>query len=660
MGAASTGAAPDYSDLPQWLKAARRFLLWRLVPDPARKKPRKVPYYVSGALRGTTDTPEDSAALANFDEALAALQQRPGFYTGIGFALGPDGAGGYFQGIDLDALSVNVHLNDEINSLTGYVERSPSGDGVHALGYGPEFRNLASDGSGVEAYARGRFFTITADAIRDAGPEDLSETVARLSKHRKVKKKAEAVMQPAADLWAVSFEMTPERLRDLRSALAYLDPDDRDGWVAAAYALYGGGEAAFEVWNEWSARSHKYDPDNARKVWDGAFPDRTGIGAVFKKAEANGWVNPRKLGTPLARHTLERAANDAAPMFAFRSAGDLIAALAPPKYLVHGIIEEEGLGLLFGDPGLGKSFLAIDWACSIATGTAWMGRAVASGPVFYIAGEGLGGMSRRLAAWGQHHEVELANAPLYVSCTAAAFMDVLSAAAVAEAVEALAIHAAPKLVVIDTLHRNLGPGDENSAEDIAAFLNHVDLCIRKKFDCTVLIVHHSGHSDKSRARGSSSITGGMDFIFHLSRAGTSVELSCDKQKDGEPPPEQFLRTQLVDLSFMSEQPGIGTSLVLVPAARPGPADKLGTRVEGRCLLEVLEAHGEPAPAGLKFAAGTRVVQEESWKAKYVQVRSTEALKAGSAERAFSRKKKELLDAGLVAEDGGWFAVIDEF
>ena len=52
--------------------------------------------------------------------------------------------------------------------------------------------------------------------------------------------------------------------------------------------------------------------------------------------------------------------------FRFVAVSDL--EYAPPDFLVEGMIERDTLGLVFGDPGCGKSFLGVDLALSVATG----------------------------------------------------------------------------------------------------------------------------------------------------------------------------------------------------------------------------------------------------------------------------------------------------
>jgi primase-polymerase (primpol)-like protein len=142
----------DLSSIPVQMADAPRWLLHR----------NKQPFYSDGTpRRGTLDSAEDQAKFATFATAHARLNA--GGFDGIGFALGPDGTGNNWQGIDLDDIDENG-LTDLANSLPGYVEISPSGLGVHAIGYGEPFPSLKL--KGIEAYSAGRYFTVTGRALR--------------------------------------------------------------------------------------------------------------------------------------------------------------------------------------------------------------------------------------------------------------------------------------------------------------------------------------------------------------------------------------------------------------------------------------------------------------------------------------------------------------
>lgn len=153
-------------NIPEPMRHATRWLVWRSVKNSGRPKAAKIPYYVSGKERGkgiALDSEEDIAQLVTFEEAQAA--SKSGKFSGLGFALGPDGTGNFWQGIDLDGITENG-LETISDNLPGYVETSPSGNGVHAIGYGRSFKTLGANKSGVEAYSVGRYFTVTGNYLR--------------------------------------------------------------------------------------------------------------------------------------------------------------------------------------------------------------------------------------------------------------------------------------------------------------------------------------------------------------------------------------------------------------------------------------------------------------------------------------------------------------
>lgn len=207
-----------------------------------------------------------------------------------------------------------------------------------------------------------------------------------------------------------------------------------------------------------------------------------------------------------------------------------------PDYLIDGLLEAETLGLIFGDPGSGKSFSALDIAASIATGQPFHGRTVKRGAVIYICGEGKNGIKRRLTAWERHRGAGLAGAPLYTSRVAAQSLNAESVKAVVAAINAAAQEGGDvNLIVIDTLNRNMGPGDEGSTSDMTAFVGAVDE-VKDRYAATALIVHHTGHVNKERARGSMALLGALDTEYRIAKVDNLVSIQCTKMKDGVPPP----------------------------------------------------------------------------------------------------------------------------
>jgi hypothetical protein len=68
-----------------------------------------------------------------------------------------------------------------------------------------------------------------------------------------------------------------------------------------------------------------------------------------------------------------------------------------------GLITAHGLSMIYGPPGSGKSFISLDMALCQAHGIDWQGIETKQGDVLYIAGEGVGGLGKRVKAWKSTH-----------------------------------------------------------------------------------------------------------------------------------------------------------------------------------------------------------------------------------------------------------------
>ncbi len=234
----------------------------------------------------------------------------------------------------------------------------------------------------------------------------------------------------------------------------------------------------------------------------------------------------------------------------------------PPEWLVRDYLEADTLAVAFGDPASGKSFMGIGMGCCIATGVDFYGLPVKQGPVIYIAGEGRNGIARRLKAWEIRNGLDISTAPFFISTGPAALCDPGSTTQVLTAVDQVGKDNPLKLVVIDTLARNFGPGDENSAKDMSAAIQAMD-AIRVKHRCTVLIVHHTGHGDKTRERGSIALRGGLDASYQLDKDESGiVRLTPRKMKEAELPEPMAFKIRTVELGFQDDDGRDVTSAVL--------------------------------------------------------------------------------------------------
>jgi AAA domain len=242
-----------------------------------------------------------------------------------------------------------------------------------------------------------------------------------------------------------------------------------------------------------------------------------------------------------------------------------------PAQLVDGLIVENGIVILVAKYGVGKSFVALDLALSIASGQAtFLGRTLRkSGPVLYLLAEGVGRFKLRLLAWKNLHRVKRA-LPFYSLNNP---VDLLKPDEVGLFIEAIK-PTQPVLIVIDTLSRCLVGADENNQ---AAMTTALESCERirrmgngKDGGPTLLILHHAGASGK-RERGSTVIPGGADTLLFLNVATRPVgngrkkkyvpmknilKLVTTKQKDLEGTDEAIvLRKRILEASGEFEEDG---------------------------------------------------------------------------------------------------------
>ena len=245
----------------------------------------------------------------------------------------------------------------------------------------------------------------------------------------------------------------------------------------------------------------------------------------------------------LVVHTVPGASTtDARPMFI--DAHDLIKRELTIKYVVNELIETPTTGLIFGDPGAGKSFLAIDMALSVAHGAPWMGADTTQGPWLYFAGEGHAGLQRRIMAWLKHYGHEDIAPGLFTLSQRRLELTEKSVMKLEPAIRAMVNKYGPLAgITVDTLARHLaGAADENSAKDISGFINAVDY-LRDRFECVAAVVHHSGKMNKESSRGSSAIKGALDWEFKVAEG----EVRFTKQKEGELPRPIGFRIEQVEL-----------------------------------------------------------------------------------------------------------------
>lgn len=204
-----------------------------------------------------------------------------------------------------------------------------------------------------------------------------------------------------------------------------------------------------------------------------------------------------------------------------------LATLPTPSPLIADTLDLGTVSVLAGYWGTLKSFIAMDWAASIATGRPWMGRATQQHRVLYVAAEGAHGMHDRLTSWETAWRRDIPTEQLTVLPAAAHLgnhVDVL---------ELCHIITTGKFnyVVIDTLAKSITGMDENSAKDMGVAVGALYQIGEATEGGTVTALHHTG-KDKTTVRGSSALEAGVDTVYTTEGTSHSLTLARTKRKDG--------------------------------------------------------------------------------------------------------------------------------
>jgi len=156
---------PLTEKIPHELKNIPRWVVWK----------NKMPF--DARCANSNASVSDEQTWSTYEQALTAYEE--GGYDGIGFVFNGDG----LVGIDIDACVIDGVASESAMSLMyeigcGYIEISPSGTGLHGLGYAlnckPKGRRGIYKGVNVELYSTKRFFTITGHVIQDGRFRDLA------------------------------------------------------------------------------------------------------------------------------------------------------------------------------------------------------------------------------------------------------------------------------------------------------------------------------------------------------------------------------------------------------------------------------------------------------------------------------------------------------
>ena len=515
---------------PSVLASRRCWLLWRYEHLAGEKKARKIPYYTSGARRfGKQGGDIDRAKLTTFSAAKQAAIRRG--FDGVGIAA-LEGSG--ITIIDFDNCVTTSGLDPAVEDAAAgtYAEYSPSGNGIHAIVLG-ELGDRKDHSTGFETFSSKGFCTFTGarTELTEMLGDDItapSETITRWC--------AERFGCESGEKW--EGEELPVGLTEdqIAKCLEALDPSmAHDDWLHVGMALHHETQGdGFQLWDNWSQGGAQYPSREALEArWNsfGQSGHRPVTARTLLKMTTDAGAD---VGYGVASpDDFDVVAEPVAPPgghFKIRSAADFVSQVQTVSWLIKGVLPKAQMGVIFGESGSGKSFLAFDICAALSRGVAWNEKRTVKARVLYVVAEGVGGFNLRVQAYCARQGIKPQDLDIDIISDVVPNLGEQSHAA---NLIADIKHCGPyDLIVMDTLAQVTPGANENSGEDMGKALAHCRK-ISQASGAMVLLVHHSGKDASKGARGWSGLRAAADVELEVTRLEDYRELTVTKLKDGQ-------------------------------------------------------------------------------------------------------------------------------
>jgi hypothetical protein len=211
--------------------------------------------------------------------------------------------------------------------------------------------------------------------------------------------------------------------------------------------------------------------------------------------------------------------------------GEIPSQQTSQRWLVEQLWGDSSVGVIGGAPKCSKTWLALDLALSVATGTACLGKYAVPQPgpaLVYLAEDALPAIKERVAGMARHRGLDLDAVPIHVITAPTLRLDrdphrgrLLETAK----------RIRPRLLLLDPLVRLHGI-DENHAGEVAGLLAYFR-SLQRQLDLAVVLVHHTrknaagGVAAGQGLRGSSDLHAFGDSNLYLRRTSQRLVLSSE-------------------------------------------------------------------------------------------------------------------------------------
>ncbi len=260
--------------------------------------------------------------------------------------------------------------------------------------------------------------------------------------------------------------------------------------------------------------------------------------------------------------------------------------IQPPEqvWLIRSLWTRSAVGIIGGAPKCCKSWLGLDMAVSVASGTPCLGRFSVGQPgptLVFLAEDAIPSVRSRIEALCTQRNFDINRLDLYAITASTLRLDLADDQ---DRLRATLADLRPRLLLLDPLVR-LHRLDENSAADISKLLGFIRET-QRAFDTAIVLVHHASKRHRAQPgqslRGSSDLHAFGDSNAYLARRKDRITLTIEHRSAKSINP--------VEMELVSRSDGAATHLEIVTP----PGKSANASLSERALV-LLQNSNRPLP-----------------------------------------------------------------
>lgn len=313
-----------------------------------------------------------------------------------------------------------------------------------------------------------------------------------------------------------------------------------------------------------------------------------------------------------------------------KSHDDLINA-DPPKYILHGIIPVDEVGIIYGGSTIGKSFFALDLSMRIMSRQfeGWNGFSIDRHvDIAYFTNEDCANDPIRYRAWleaNKEYDIEKSNIRIVneaISLTDDSCLSRLKGY--------LLYNRNIKMVLFDTAAVYLGVDDENNNSEVKKAIVGIRNKICKPLGVSVILVCHTGKGDQSTIRGAQAYKDNVQFSFKLAFEGED-------------------KVRYVSLDKVKNSNGDGKFYYEIEGYETGLTTRKGTKYTGGAIKWIENPNDDGDDEKKNGRPKTRHVKQAEYLKKMITEKSIRPTIDDSNNECYQLEKDEIVRYVMVSE-----------